>query len=320
MPAYDLNITIYYKEYKRVNNKIYFGSYPQTKVTDNELIVELNQLAGDLPTSTDLGSWTDYNYYISSKVTSFMYYQDIDYDNNGTYDYRGVYFTQYRPNYYSESSSTSYSYQDNNGYGTNTIYWFSYRPIEWNRLEEKDGKALIIANLVLDAQNYYNEYYSYIFVHNGGEGYANNYKLSSIRMFLNDNFYNTVFNELQKQIIEITQVNNGASTTSSESNIYAKNLGYTYDKVFLLSYKEITNYYKSNSDRMVKCTDYARCQGAFKEDNTGTSYLGNVNWWLRSPSEQYAQDSSVITYDGYIKSKAVGETYIGVRPACWITL
>ena len=243
--------------YTRDENKIYFGTYPQTKVTDNTLISELNTLAGSLPTSSNKANWTDYNYYISSSVTSFMYYQDIDYDNNGIYDYRGVYFTSYRPHYYSYSSSNSY--QDDNGYTRNTVYWFTYDPIEWNILTESSGKALIIANLILDSQDYYPNSSSSSFSHNGGEGYANNYELSNIRKFLNDNFYNTAFNDLQKELIEITEVDNSASSTASSSNGYACNN--TNDKMFLLSYKEVTTYYTSDSARTAKGSDYAKCQG-----------------------------------------------------------
>ena len=76
----------------REDNKIYFGTYPQTLVDNDSLISELNTIAGTLPTSTNSYNWTDYNYYIEESVESYMFYQDIDYDNDGYYDYRGVYF------------------------------------------------------------------------------------------------------------------------------------------------------------------------------------------------------------------------------------
>ena len=40
-------------------------------------------------------TWTSYRYYLYSNVADYMYYKDIDIDDNGTYDYRGVYFTNY---------------------------------------------------------------------------------------------------------------------------------------------------------------------------------------------------------------------------------
>ena len=319
VPANDVNITTTTSICPRDGNKIYFGTYPQTKVTDNTLISELNTLAGTKPTSSKKYNWTDYNYYIESSITSYMYYQDIDYDNNGTYDYRGVYFTQYRPYRYYHSSSISYSNQNYNGYTTNTIYWFSYDPIEWDILTESSGKSLIIANLILDSQDYYPKLTTSSFSHNGGTGYANNYELSNIRKFLNDNFYNTAFNDLQKALIEITEVDNSVASTGQWSNSNACNN--TNDKMFLLSYMEAITYYSSDA-RTAQGTDYAKCQGLYVYTSPGP-YQGNGCWWLRSPSDNDANAASNaynVNRDGYISYIDVCYTYYGVRPACWITL
>ena len=319
VPAINITITtIVTPPYTRNDAKIYFGTYPQTKVTDNTLISELNTLAGTKPTSTNSYNWTDYNYYISSSITSFMFYQDIDYDNDGDYDYRGVYFTQYRPK---ESSSTNYTYQDDNGYSTNTIYWFSYDPIEWDILTESNGKALILANLILDSQAYYPSDRESSFKHNGGTGYANNYELSAIRKFLNDNFYNTSFNDIQKALIEETTVDNSMFTTQHNSPYACNN---TNDKLFLLSYEDATSStYGLNSytARQAKGTDYAKSQGLFV--STSSSYLGNaVGWWLRSPNANSGLYANYVNYKGevYDKSYEVFYTMFGIRPACWIIL
>ena len=60
-----------------------------------------------------------------------MYYIDIDIDNDDSYDYRGVYFTRYRP---LSTESPSESIQPLNGYEIETTYWFKYEPIEWDVL------------------------------------------------------------------------------------------------------------------------------------------------------------------------------------------
>ena len=316
VPKNDVAITttISSSIYAKDGNQIYFGSYPQTLVSDDSIIESLNAKAGGLPTTTDAKSWTDYNYYISSSVTSFMFYQDIDYDNNGTYDYRGVYFTQYRPYYYSNSSTESDSYQDENGYSTNTIYWFSYDPIEWNILSESDGKALIIANLILDSQDYYPSSDKSSFSHNDGTGYVNNYELSNIRKFLNDDFYNTAFNDLQKALIETTTVDNSASSTGNSSNSYACNN--TNDRMFLLSYEEaITTYYTSVFARQAKGSDYAKIQGIYVYINNG-----NSDWWLRSPGYDDVTNAYYIHNSGNYGCNFIGFTCKGVRPACYINL
>ena len=311
VPAGNINITTTASSYTREGNKIYFGTYPQTKVT-------ATTENGLLSITFDSSTWTSYRYYISKSQSDFMYYKDIDIDNNGSYDYRGVYFTQYRPYYYSSSSSTDNTYQDDNGYSTNTIYWFSYDPIEWDVLTESSGKALIFANLILDSQDYY-LYSSWSSIsHNGGTGYVNNYELSNIRKFLNDNFYNTAFNELQKALIETTTVDNSVASTGQNSNIYA--CTNTSDKMFLLSCKEATTYYKNDGDRSAKGTDYAKCQGLYVSSENGNGY-----WWLRSPYdaspyEDGAYNAYYVYEWGIISIHNVDQAFHGVRPACWIKL
>ena len=308
VPAGNITITITTtKPYTKEGNKIYFGTYPQTKVT----ATTENGLSS---ITFDSSTWTSYRYYISYSQSDFMYYKDVDIDNNGTYDYRGVYFTQYRP---SSSSSTGYTYQDKNGYSTNTIYWFSYDPIEWDILTESSGKALIIANLLLDSQDYYPSSSREVFSHNGGTGYANNYELSAIRKFLNDTFYNTAFNELQKALIETTTVDNSAASTADSSNSYVCNN--TNDKMFLLSYKEATTYYTDSTARQAKGSDYAKCQGLVVH-NSNDFANGNSSWWLRSPGNDYADRAYYVEIFGNLGCYYVSNAFHGVRPACWIIL
>ncbi|MCR5349687.1 MAG: DUF6273 domain-containing protein [Acholeplasmatales bacterium] len=301
VPAGNITITITTTTsiYTREGNKIYFGTYPQTKVT-------ATTENGLLSITFDSSTWTSYRYYISGSQSDFMYYKDVDIDNNGTYDYRGVYFTQYR----SEYTSSGGTYQDDNGYSTNTIYWFSYDPIEWDILTESNGKALIIANLILDSQDYYPSSSTSSFSHNGGTGYANNYELSAIRKFLNDNFYNMAFNDLQKALIETTTVDNSAASTGQSSNSYECNN--TNDKMFLLSYKEATKYYTSTIARRAGGSDYAKCQGLWEN---GFSF-----WWLRSPYGNYAHEAYYVDDKGVVGRLNVFFTCVGVRPTCWITL
>lgn len=102
------------------------------------------------------------------------------------------------------------------------------------------------------------------------------------------------------------------STTGSSTNSYA--CGSTSDNVFLLSYKDITTYYENESDRIVGGTDYAKAQGLYS-NGSGYSY-----WRLRSPQNNDAADSKNVFIDGSIGHGWVCDTYIGTRPALWITL
>ena len=93
-----------------------FGSYPQTKLDeelDFELIEELDVKVGDLPTTDDLNNWISYKYRKSpADLPDYMFYKDIDYDDNGTNDYRAVYFNNYRSVTTSDPNNADNSIQD----------------------------------------------------------------------------------------------------------------------------------------------------------------------------------------------------------------
>lgn len=304
--------------YIRNGNKITFGSYPQTEVTDSSLKTALNNKAGTLPTSSNSRDWTSYGYYINnSQSNNFMWYIDIEHDGE---KYRGVYFTSYRPKYTSTSSSTGNSYQDNNGYDTYNVYWFKYEPISWTVLNENTSEktAFILCDMIIDSQEYYLTDSGTRNI--GGETvYPNNYAQSTIRKWLNETFYNTAFNQLQRKIILTTLVDNSASSTGG-SNSYA--CEDTQDKIFLPSYEEVTNSsygLTSSVERRKQATDYAKSQGIYIY-STGGSYAGNGDWWLRSPYSSYNNRARYIEYDGYTNYYYVDGASVGVVPALNIKL
>lgn len=300
------------KNFERVENKVYFGTYPQTRV---EATAEngLSSISFD-------STWTSYRYYLYGEVDDYMYYKDIDIDDNGTYDYRGVYFKDFRPN---NCLIASYNYetrQDKNGYTTYVTYWFKYEPIEWNILSEENGKALIVANPILDAQEFNPSDEGSSFLHNGKTGNDNNYELSSIRLWLNNNFYNTAFNTTQKTKIEETEVKNDAYSTGYTTNSYA--CDDTNDNIFLLSVQELA-VYSSEISPIIKATgtDYALCQNLFVNTNSGSSKTSA--WLLRSPgsfSKTTPKNVVFVKEDGTSDVTVTKWTYNGVRPACWIEL
>ena len=282
---------------------ILFGSYPQTRVTDGTITAALNGMRGTLPTSSNSYDWTSYGYYISGNVTNFMWYIDLEYLGG---KYRGVYFTSYRPIHTTNPSSTSYSYKDDKGYSTGTVYWFKYEPIKWRILSESDGKAMILSELMLDSQQY--DY---------DGSYSNNYANSTIRAWLNDTFYNTAFGELQQAIIETAEVDNSAYSTGSSSNPYA--CQNTFDKVFLLSYREAINSSygfstssSSSTTRQKQGSDYCKVQGSLTVN-------GNGSWWLRSPNNN-SNGAFCVTYRGSLDLTSVYGTTYGVVPALAISL
>lgn len=103
---------------------ITFGSYPQTKVTQTEIIAALNLCTLSADNTVEYGG---------SK-------------------YKRVYFTQYTPSFYSIEMPNGSSYQDDNGYFINTAYWFKFEPIEWRVLSNNGGELLVLAEKILDSK------------------------------------------------------------------------------------------------------------------------------------------------------------------------
>ena len=324
--------------YTREGDYIYFGSYPQTVVTDDRVKIGLTALAGDLPTAEDSKNWTSYGYYIEGEVVDYMWYIDLAYNE---VKYRGVYFTSYRPDETHRLSKAANSQQDDNGYNVSTVYWFKYEPIKWRILSEANGEALILCEMIIDSREYCNfdeETQQRVeYSHNGGNGYANNYALSDIRAWLNDTFYNTAFSALQKEYIKLTTVKNDLTSANPNSDptfeTRDKYVSFlcedTEDHIFLLSFQEATNdAYGYNPDmenvadaaREKIPTDYAKSQGVKVSKDTG--YVGNgAYWWLRTPAEYAAYSSRGVLYNGAAGGGiGVSNVHVGVVPALVINL
>ena len=324
--------------YTREGDYIYFGSYPQTVVTDDRVKIGLTALAGDLPTAEDSKNWTSYGYYIEGEVVDYMWYIDLAYNE---VKYRGVYFTSYRPDETHRLSKAANSQQDDNGYNVSTVYWFKYEPIKWRILSEANGEALILCEMIIDSREYCNfdeeTQQTVKYSHNGGNGYANNYALSDIRAWLNDTFYNTAFSALQKEYIKLTTVKNDLTSANPNSDptfeTRDKYVSFlcedTEDHIFLLSFQEATNdAYGYNPDmenvadaaREKIPTDYAKSQGVKVSKDTG--YVGNgTYWWLRTPAEYATYSSRGVLFNGAAGGGiGVSNVHVGVVPALVINL
>lgn len=309
------NVT-FYAEFSKTPQKGgegQFGKYPQSIVTDSALISTLNSAAGSLPSSENNQTWTDYGYYISGTVSSYMWYIDLV---NSTNEYRGVYFTSYRPYENHTDSSTANTYQDDNGYNTSSVYWFKYEPITWRVLDVQSGNALLMADLILDSQDYYYSMSNRTI--DSATVYPNNYQYSYIRSWLNDNFYSTAFSTEEKARIQTSTIDNSPASTGNNPNQYA--CANTSDKVFLLSYVEATNAtYGMNTTeaRKLQPSPYSQAQGAYTYDTYGY-------WWTRSPVASYSLSVRLVDGGGgtqqyYSDLDHITRTSIGVVPAMWIS-
>ena len=292
-----------------------FGRYPQTLVEDDALVDRLNGLAKGK-------TFTSYRYYSgdgaqgSQKQWDYMRYLDVVCEGE---TYRGVVFSGYRPLFTYESPTTNRSYQDDAGYEPDTVYWFLYEPLEW-RLT--DGDSLLLCDFAVDAQPFNNAtYYSktgktfngalcHYFSDVAMTHPANDWGSSSLRRWLNEDFYNTAFSEEEKAlIVRTTLTNRGYSDRFNYAD--------TEDYVFLLSYNEAaaSDYFLAESEqaRSVLPTDYARIQGVGVYESS--SHEVQIPWRLRSAGF-HSDDTCFISTGGlaHYHLDAMGQMG-GIRPA-----
>lgn len=327
--------------YTRDGNYIYFGYWPQTREKDETVIAKLNEIAGTPPLPRD--KTNPYNWE-SHEGTTYMWQKIVI--HNGT-KYLGVQMNDYR-------ASGVYSLRRDimdNGYYKLNVYWFKYEPIKWRILTTSENSAFIMSDIALDFFSMQPDRKDEIrddllASYNNSTGvpdgiYANNWEYSFIRRWLNETFYNDVFNDLQKEIIKTTRLDNSAR--SCNPNDYPKYYGYgenagknkyadqckdTDDKIFLLSLRDITTTaYGFNKDvlaedpaRNLKASDFAKFHGV----SMGNTQKDYVTWYTRSPSLAVGNQgyTTFVLYrdnKGVINSpNLVAEG--GVVPALWITL
>ena len=301
---------------------IEFGWYPQSEVADVGIISELNSLAGDNKL------WTSYDYYSGTgrwydgqmKPGDYMRYKDVVYGSN---KYRGVVLDSYRP-YYTGEQTTLDAPTDQYGYYIKTIYWFKYEPVKWRVLDPATG--MVMSETIIDSQAYNNfvlgaeddcnprEYY--------GDRemvyFANNYAKSSIREWLNKDFYNTAFSTTQQRIINHTSLENSSCCCSEYVGSYY-NSETTCDRIYLPSYEDLLNPnygFSSQEDeknvtRIAQGSDYSLCQGLLSFHPSG------FPWLLRTAGCWCGDEVCYVDMVGRVGAGNMGVycTYMGIRPA-----
>ena len=327
--------------YTREGDYIYFGYWPQTCEKDENVIAKLNEIAGKPPLPRDK---TNPDNWESHEGATYMWQKTLI--HNGT-KYLGVQMNDYR----ASGVYSLRSYVMDNGYFTFEVYWFKYEPIKWRILTTNENSAYIMSDIALDSfsiqpdrkeENRDGLYASY----NNSTGvpdgtYANNWEYCFLRGWLNETFYNEVFNGLQKEIIKTSHLDNTAR--SSNPNDYPKYYGYgenagknkfadqckdTDDKIFLLSLRDITTTaYGFNKDvkaedpaRNLQATDFAKLHGA----PMNTNDKKYVTWYTRSPAPANGnQGYATFVLDRHAKGAIDSIDLVpdgGVVPALWITL
>lgn len=314
---------------------IQFGSYPQSEVKDEILINELNALA------PEWDEWTNYGYYSGKGAAgsmiqgNWMRYIDVDYKNE---KYRGVMFTLVRPGG-TISRLDKDKIANENGYECNKIYWFEFNELNWIVLDPATG--FIMCERAIDSQPYNNTAYfsqtssgitltSIQYSDKECKIYSNDYATSSIRAWLNDDFFNLSFTDSEQELIYKNELDNRCEGSLKGHTGYERYDGNTTsDKVFLMSYSEVRNsdygFYTKNSNEISRTcfgTDYAKCQGLTVTDGDKYEYSDVCMWILRTADHTtkaccHVSDNAKST--GYSHTH-VTATYHGIRPAMRIDL
>ena len=159
---------------------------------------------------------------------------------------------------------------------------------------------------------------------------------SSLREYLNNEFFSSVFSdEEQSVILNVRNTNNACPLTNTSSGPE------TIDRVFLLSLDEVLLFFGNSSLENSKKYDTSFYGLAVSDDynaNRKTTHIGGVCklhtgedivvnsgenywWWLRTMGKDSRRvisilESGAIFLDGY----QGGQEYGGVRPAMWIDL
>ena len=246
---------------------------------------------------------------------------------------------------------TGYTYSDGTTVAqasANSTKYFKVEPIKWRVLNPSaSGNKILLAESILTANiPYYGTGDNRTL--NEATVYANNYKYSNIRAYLNGTknqfvtdggtateddvdwtgkgFLQTAFTNSAQSLIATTTVDNSAASTNPASNASTWDSGTnnyacenTSDKIFLLSEKEattsdyeFTEYDQDENSRIRATTDYAKANYAYQEATAG--YGGW--WWLRSPFCWGGDNARYIYDDGAAGAvNGVDCEFYGVVPA-----
>lgn len=241
---------------------LYFGSYPQSRETDTDIIDSLNLLT--TPNSLGYYEYLDNQYVKMAAFYDPVYSVDVD---------AGFYFNN--------------DERINDG----EEYWFKVEPIKWQVLAEDENHYFLLSSLLIDKGKFDDD--------------SSNYENSTIRTWLNDDFYNKAFDGVKDKLV-LMDIDNSLSSTGISPNPFVCND--TNDYVSLLSNSEAVNT-SYNVDLEAYTTEYYRARGGC---TTVTRYGG---YWLRSPSNTSSTMVQSVNDIGkvYVQNDCYRRTS-GIRP------
>ncbi|MBO4373868.1 MAG: hypothetical protein J5829_02065 [Lachnospiraceae bacterium] len=205
-------------------------------------------------------------------------------------------------------------------------------PVEWKVLDVDGNRVLLISRYVLEQKEYCIEPYDIKWDVTWGD--------STLRPWLNFDFYDMAFDDDEKKHIETTHLEN-----KEHPFRHTEGGADTDDRVFILSFEELEKYFdlhipedwgdwsRASGDLITDATDYAKTRGLGTDivdtdtcDMYGYSheFVGKhgVDWWMRTPGSYSGTETAFVSGSGFLGDEcdwAVDSTRVGVRPAMWIS-
>lgn len=233
---------------------VYFGSYPQSEVTDTETIADIERVISENS--------------ISQNEISGEPGIDVLVDN-----------TKYRR--ITKEDRNLKTNTEQNDFGTATYRYFKWEPIKWKVLDNDGSSLLLITDKGIDCKSYHET-----------EGNVT-WETCNLRSWLNNVFYSMAFSDAeQSAIIEQTLVNedNGYELTDGGNDTTDKIYLPTISDMCNNSYGYCSNTFNESASRLQLCSDYAFARGVYTNVFNEIGYCG---WWLRTPGENHEHASSV---------------------------
>ncbi len=315
---------------------VFWGSYPQTEISENEL------------TDKIINADWDQN---GDALIDGIKYKRLSRKDSSWYD-------KSNPKKYIRES---FKYKDSDisidrGY---IWYWskhkyayFKYEPIQWDVLDVEDNKGiskvLLLSHYVLDNQ-YKLQCQDEEMLGYGRTNFAS-WKETSVRKWLNDEFIKMAFSTLEQKMIPTVEISTPIEKHVDEEQMIPDYLWYyldgavnTYDRIFLLSSEDVSNarygfpdsLEEMNFKRRCSATEYAKAKGSSCEGVEGYSFvlfseghsiahkttenILSCAWLLRAANDSdHLLYRRIIGYDGSIDTVSETEERLGIRPALYM--
>ncbi len=177
-------------------------------------------------------------------------------------------------------------------------------PIEWIVLEVQGDRAFVLSRYGLVHARYV--------TNSNHQTWAN----STLRATLNQDFFNSAFTNEEKDAILTTHVDESSDQWDPNHPATRRIADSTDDRIYILTYAEIIQYFPTAEERKCYCTEYIR-NHANRSDRLYAE--GRTCWyWLRNPA--YNNNAGVVDWDGSIDTCYMHHPYGVARPCCCVSL